>query len=235
MSDFDGVPQREEPQDGAHDAVRDALPALLHGRVTASERAALEVHLAACDTCDAELQLLTSARALYVDAAPSAAVDRIAAAVRARTASVATSGTGAELLVVRRAAFASRTVATPRAPTHPARMRHASTRPVWTRTAALRACAASALLAIGSGALLYHSPVVAPARRADAVASVPATTIPSRMAEREASGSVLGTSFADLSDSELAAVVAAVDDPSSSAPAAEPTPVTPGMLTPDGE
>ena len=82
MSDHDTTPG-EKPDDAAHELVRDALPALLHGRASASERARVERHLAECPACDAEYQLLASVRELYPT--PPISVDRIAAAVRART------------------------------------------------------------------------------------------------------------------------------------------------------
>ncbi len=219
MSDFGAVPPREEPHDGAHDAVRDALPALLHGRVTATERADVERHLAHCAACDAELQLLASARALYTAPAPTLDVDRIAATVRARTVAAPPAAPPHDAFVVRTGAVSAH---------------RRSTLPTWTRTGALRAVAATALLAIGSGALLYRQPAVAPTRPAVVVAEAPSTSSP-RPADRDPSGTLLGASFADLSDSELAAVVAAVADPASSTPAAEPAPVAPSVLSPDGE
>ncbi|HEY0778417.1 MAG TPA: zf-HC2 domain-containing protein, partial [Gemmatirosa sp.] len=90
MSDFGAATPHEEPSDAAHAAVRDALPALLHGRVTTSARAELDAHLARCAECEAEYRTLAAIRELYATPAPAISVDRIAAAVRARTAAPAT-------------------------------------------------------------------------------------------------------------------------------------------------
>lgn len=224
MSDHGAATPREEPHDAAHDAVRDALPALLHGRVSASQRAALEGHLAACHRCEAEFRTLAAVRDLYTAPVRHVSVDRIAAMVRARTV-VAGANPSDGVPPVAPAPTLVRAGAVP--------TRRA---PAWARRGAVRAFAASALLAIGSGGLLLHRTASAPApgaaarTRADAPVLAPRAATP-----RDPSGSLLGASFSDLSDTELAAVVAAVDDPASATPAAEPTPVAPTVLESGGE
>ncbi len=238
MSDYGHTTPREEPFDGAHDAVRDALPALLHGRVTAAERAELDAHLAGCAGCAAELRTLARLRDLQLADAPPIALDRIAAAVRARTVPVTPTAPGrtfAPLVAPIGAPSASR------AATAPARARRA---PAWARRGSLHALAATLLVAFGSGAVLLQSSDHVPARRAVQVAAQTATrgavqttarSIDAPVAVADPGGSLLGASFSDLDDRELAAVVAAVDDPAPAAPSADPTPVTPTVLAPDGE
>ncbi len=217
MSDFGAATPHEEPHDAAHEAVRDALPALLHGRVTASARAELDAHLATCAACRADFATLGAIRDLYTMQSPAAAspavsVDRIADAVRARTA-------------VRPAEPV---------PSRPTRVppRRA---PAWARRGTVRAVAASALLAIGSGAMLISRTPRTPAVQGPAASAVALRSDTPAVRATGASGSLLGANFSDLDDGELAAVVAAVDDPASPTPAAEPTPVTPNVLVPDGE
>ncbi|GJG88621.1 hypothetical protein tb265_38020 [Gemmatimonadetes bacterium T265] len=217
MSDHDAFTPDSEPHAAAHAAVRDALPALLHGRAPASQRAELEAHLATCDACRGEYGTLAAVRDAYP--VPSIAVDAIAAAVRARTLPA---GIPSE-----------RRTAAPGADRRPARVvaipaRHT---PAWARRGALRAFAATALVAIGSGAMWLHTTRPAPVRPAPRAGAPMAT----RPAPADSNGSLLGVNFSDLNDSELAAVVAAVDDPASTTPAAEPAPVAPVVLAPDAE
>ena len=231
MSDFGAVTPREEPFDAAHDAVRDALPALLHGRVTASARAELDTHLASCRACEADVRTLAAIRDLYATPTAGVSIDRIAAAVRARTVVASASsldvGDGAPGLARpghAPIAHYRRAAAVPRRA------------PAWARRGGVRAFAASALLAIGSGVMLVSRAPTAPTHRATAAVVASATAaVPHAAPTPDANGSLLGASFSDLSDSELAAVVAAVDDPASPTPAAEPAPVTPTVLAPDGE
>ncbi len=229
MSDYGDAIFRDGPHGDAHAAVRDALPALLHGRVSAAERAALEGHLAACHACDREFRMLATIRDLYAapayaDPTPTVGVDRIAAAVRARTV-----GAGAGSAIA-----PSRAVSAPvvRATVLPPRRA-----PAWARRGTVRAFAASALLAIGTGAVFLHRPTAGPTSVTHAAGAPNAVSLAAgpRVAPRDPSGSLLGASFSDLSDAELAAVVAAVDDPASAAPAAEPAPVGPTVLAPDAE
>ena len=65
--------------DCTNDWMRDRLPELLHGRLNAMDRGALEVHLRNCASCAAELALLRRARSAMADVP---AVD-VAAIVRA--------------------------------------------------------------------------------------------------------------------------------------------------------
>lgn len=210
-----GVPSGDDPSRDAHAAVRDALPALLHGRVTAAERDALQAHLEACAPCAGEYRLLALLQEAHAGAPPSVSVDRIAAAVRART--------------VRAAAPA------PRPLTQPPTGRRG---PAWASRRTLRAFAATALVALGSGVLVLHGsrptqPTVASTRTRSPLAA--ATPRAAAVVDADPNASLLGASFADLSESELAAVVAAVDDPASASPASEPGPVVPDVLTPEGE
>lgn len=61
--------------------VRDALPALLHGRLDASDSAAILAHLETCAVCRAEFELLKSVRAA-APLAPAIDATRIAAAIK---------------------------------------------------------------------------------------------------------------------------------------------------------
>ena len=65
--------------DCTNDRMRDLLPDLLHGRLAAVDRGALEAHLRSCAACAAELTLLRDARTAMADVP---AVD-VAAIVRA--------------------------------------------------------------------------------------------------------------------------------------------------------
>jgi anti-sigma factor RsiW len=60
--------------------VRDLLPDFLHGRLEASRRAEVELHLAGCEACREELSLLRDLRAMMGDG-PRVRVDAIAAAI----------------------------------------------------------------------------------------------------------------------------------------------------------
>lgn len=60
--------------------IRDLLPDLLHGRLGATERAAVEVHLRDCEECRDELELLRSMRSA-LRRAPAVNVDRIVAEI----------------------------------------------------------------------------------------------------------------------------------------------------------
>lgn len=219
MSDHGSTTPREELFGGAHDAVRAALPALLHGRVTAGERAELDAHLATCASCAAEYRVLTRLRDVYVAEAPPLALDRIAAAVRART----------------RPGVATSTAAPPAGAVRVPPQRRA---PAWARRGAGRAVAATVLLALGSSALFLprgdrRAPHTAPAGGTAPVhaAAGEAPPIQPPTSAADPSGSLLGASFSDLSDSELAAVVAAVADPAAATPSAEPGSVTPDLTS----
>src|SRR5215216_30676 len=68
--------------DCANGDVRDLLPDLMHGRLDADRRSAVEAHLAGCADCRAELELLrTAGHAL--SRAPAVDVARIVAALPA--------------------------------------------------------------------------------------------------------------------------------------------------------
>lgn len=65
-------------------AFHDRLPDLMHGRLAPDERARVEAHVASCDECAAELELLRAARGAYSHV-PVIDTSRIAAAVVRRT------------------------------------------------------------------------------------------------------------------------------------------------------
>ena len=60
--------------------VRDVLPDFLHGRLDATRRAEVELHLAGCEACRNELSLLRDLRAT-LSSGPRVRVDAIAAAI----------------------------------------------------------------------------------------------------------------------------------------------------------
>jgi anti-sigma factor RsiW len=60
--------------------IRDLLPDLLHGRLGATERAAVEVHLRDCEECRDELELLRGMRSA-LRRAPAVNVSRIVAEI----------------------------------------------------------------------------------------------------------------------------------------------------------
>jgi anti-sigma factor RsiW len=209
----------------ADEAMRDALPALDHGRLPGSERRAVEAHLAVCASCVEELALLRDVRTSLTAAAPSLDLDRLARAVAASTR-VATAE-GAEVI--------------PLAPRLAARQ--APARRLWMRAGGLRAAAAAMLIGGGVGAVTL-------ARRGDqpvATGSAPASVVAAGAATRGAGAAepsvgsvatantpaaagaaparaahVLGQPFDDLSDAELDAVLLAIDDADAELPALEP-------------
>ena len=64
--------------------IRDLLPDLVHGRLTASDRERVEAHLASCEPCAEELALLRALHGVMLDA-PPIDVSRIVAALPAPT------------------------------------------------------------------------------------------------------------------------------------------------------
>ena len=71
-------------RDCANVEVRDALPALEHGRLPEGERRRVERHVEACAACAAELALLRDVRGLVGAGAPALDLDRLALARRGR-------------------------------------------------------------------------------------------------------------------------------------------------------
>lgn len=69
--------------------LRDLLPELMHGTLDAESRRAVEAHVASCAECAEELALLRSLRSA-LEPAPRVDVQRIAAAVNARTTNAPT-------------------------------------------------------------------------------------------------------------------------------------------------
>ena len=199
--------------------LRDALPALEHGRLSDVDRRRLELHLEECAACEAELALLREVRMLATGAAPALDLDRIAAAVSSATVRppVAMVDDGVVSLAARRER--ARTPA----------------RPAWatrlTSGAGLRV-AAALLIAVVGGAVVATSgeersrPAVGVAvTPATGGASTPATTTPA--IELAGTAHALGDQFQDLSDDELSAVLVALEDDDAALPALEPAVLAP--------
>ena len=247
-TDPNGESPEPTPDLSGHAFVRDALPALLHGRLAPGERARVQAHLTGCAPCRTELALLTLVRDAHREAAPALSLERIAAGVRARTLR-SVDGTQRPApnreLRTRRAAPRMRMVRSARPPS---RARASSLRwsPAWSGGAA-RAVAAAALLAVGAGAWWAEhggsTPAALPRTGAPSSAGVQLATTggsgvegpaPTTVAAAgDGDSSLLGASFSDLSDRDLAAVVAAVDAAVAS-PDDEPAPVDPTPLSARG-
>jgi anti-sigma factor RsiW len=193
--------------------LRDLLPELMHGTLDAEMRGAVEAHVASCAECAEELALLRSLR-VALEPAPRVDVQRIAAAVNARTmhgaahrarprsawrlaiaaaALVAVSGIG--YAVVARHAGAPSVAVAP-APAVPASAR-------------------------------TPAPIVAPPQGAPPrVAVAPSHAVPSTaraIGDDDAGADVIGN-LADLSDADVRALSASLDK-MSAVPDADPGPV----------
>ena len=213
-------------RDCANVEVRDLLPELLHERLVEAERVRVAAHVATCVDCAAELSLLRATAAVANTDTPRVDPGMIAAQVLTR------------LHEARTARAATPVEAPPRV--LPLRPRA----PLW-RRASMRAAAAAVVLLGGTGVVLRArhdggAPAlavtpIAPSRPA-AVAGTPGpsrgevvTAAPETVAQAatraasRAPESVLGASFGDLSDEELAAVVEAVEA-TDRGPAADPVP-----------
>jgi hypothetical protein len=210
--------------------LRDALPALEHGRLSDADRRRLEIHLEECAACEAELALLRDVRMLATGAAPALDLDRIAAAV-----SGATVRPGAAALddgVVSLAARRER----PRAPA----------RSTWatrlTSGAGLRAAAALLMVAVGGAVVATRGEdgaqptavgaAVPPAVGSDSApagATPPSTESAGAARNGVAGGTAhaLGDQFQDLSEDELSAVLVALEDDDAALPALEPAVLAP--------
>jgi anti-sigma factor RsiW len=202
---------QDRPPECGDEAMRDALPALDYGRLDAGRRRAVEAHLAGCVACVEELALLRGARGALSAGVPAIDVDRLAAAVAAATRSAAPVG----------------------APRHPDVVPLASRRPAWagrwTSRGGLRAAAALLVVALSAGALVTRSadaPDGAGATGAPTVAAVagPAAggATPAAAAPGARAASVLGDGFEDLSETELATVLDAIEGEGAALPALEP-------------
>ena len=215
--------------------VLERLPELLHERLSAVERERVLAHVRGCAACEAELAWLRAMRDGMVAAAPRVDVAAIARGVHATlgaapTLRLVTTGEGATP-ITRRA-------------------RPATARPWW-KSAQLRAAAAVAFVAAGVGGLAIARDGRQDAAGVPDVATyvdtfdtakyavqgtgsdahlVPKSTAPSPAAPVQVAsaepGAPLGVSLADLSDDELAAVIAAIDDEGGALPA-DPAPATP--------
>jgi anti-sigma factor RsiW len=201
--------------------LRDALPALDHGRLSDRDRRRLERHLEECAACEAELALLRDVRLLTTSGAPVLDLDRIAAGVRG-----ATVRPGPGVLDERVAALARR------------RERPRGTaRPAWvtrlTSGAGLRAAAALLIAAVGGAVVatrgqesvppiapqgaVVAAPTVSPAAPAGSAGGIAGDT----------AGHALGDRFPDLSEDELSAVLVALEDDDAALPALEPAMLAP--------
>ncbi|MGZ8413421.1 MAG: zf-HC2 domain-containing protein [Gemmatirosa sp.] len=208
----------------ADEAMRDALPALDHGRLPMVERQAVEAHVSVCAPCAEELALLRDVRQSVAAATPRLDLDRLAAAVAAATRPALAEGADVIPIAPRLAA------------------RQAAPARGWMR-GGMRAAAAALLMVAGVGAVTLArrgqepgdapgaSPVVAtaPARSDGAGAAAPATLATASPQAGPATGGapargthVLGERFDDLSDAELDAVLLAIDDEEAELPALEP-------------
>jgi hypothetical protein len=211
--------------------VLERLPELLHERLSAVERERVLAHVRGCAACAAELAWLRTMREGIVAAAPRVDVAAIARGVHAKlgaapTLRLVTTDEGTAPPVVR----GTRPVSRPR----------------WA-SAGLRAAAALAVVAAGAASVLVARrgpdapPTVAvetPATPSATPESVPATQVgssapgtqgvqsrPMQVAAAEPEAP-LGVSLADLSDDELAAVIAAIGDEGGTLPA-DPAPASP--------
>ncbi|HEY0242563.1 MAG TPA: zf-HC2 domain-containing protein [Gemmatimonadaceae bacterium] len=204
--------------------VRDALPDLLNGRLSALDTATMKAHVESCADCRAELALLREARSNSA-IAPSIDVARIAAALPAYG--------GAEVTI-------------------PAVRERTAISRMWKFAAAIVLVATGGWLALERrGTATSEAPQVATAPQAapesspvrepspSVVATPSPETTPSRSAadpNREvqvASLSLVG-STADISDADLEHLVAQLDA-IDSMPAHEPSPVTITVEDIDGE
>jgi hypothetical protein len=210
--------------------VLERLPELLHERLSAVERERVLAHVRGCAACAAELAWLRTMRDGIVAAAPRVDVAAIARGVHAKLGAAPT----------------LRLVTTDEAPPPVVRGTRPVTRPRWA-SAGLRAAAALAVVAAGAASVLVSrrgpdapprvavgAPATSSAPTGSASApqgepsapstpDVPAASLQVASAETEAP---LGVSLADLSDDELAAVIAAVDAEGGALPA-DPAPATP--------
>jgi len=206
---------------------RDLLPDLLHGRLAGAARARVEAHVAGCGACAAELALLRAARGAVVAGAPPVDVAAIATAVRHATVQGTTGPAPMARPVTVR-------IAPPVARTR------------WRGSRQLRALAATVLVAIGAGALVYGRasrdagtsapsdvPVVAVASSGTSAPTggreSSTDTAAGGAAVLAVAGPALGARFDDLTDEELQAVLAAVDGTDASLVSFEPEPATPAV------
>jgi hypothetical protein len=218
----------------------DRLPDLLHERLTVAERERVLAHVRGCAECAAEHAWLRTMRDGIVAAAPRVDVAAIARGVHAKLGATPT----------------LRLVTTDENAAPIARRSPPVTRPVarsWWKSTQLRAAAAVAIVAAGAGAVAiarhdgraavgvpdvaeYVVPIdttkdtvvgtgpdahVVPKARA----AGPSAGAPVQVASAEP-GAPLGVALSDLSDEELAAVLAAIDDEGGTLPA-DPAPAAP--------
>lgn len=212
----------------ADDGVRDALPALLHGRLAGAERARVEAHVAGCAACAAELAVLRDVRGALAAGAPRLELDAIAATVRAATVPASTPALVPGARVAPAAPLAPAWAVGP-APVAGSRWRGARAWRALAATVLVAAGTAGVWLGQGSSANRATAPnagvAVAPAARVGTprghvgdssavLASAPAPTTvrpPAASTVLASAGAALGAHFDDLSDDELQTVLDAVD------------------------
>lgn len=198
--------------------VRELLPELLHGMLSARERATVERHLASCVACTSELELLGRVRTLMAQA-PAVDVGRVSAAL-----SAARRPASPPLVAI--------TAASPRE-----RLARSRVRP-W------QAIAAAMLLVVGLTAAgltalrqtadspVSSQTVVAPAGKA--TTETPPVAVVAVETTGDASALSLGGVLSALTDAELEEMITELDD-LAALPATEPRPILLVEPMTDGE
>jgi len=180
--------------------LRDLLPELMHGTLDAETRRAVEAHAASCAECAEELALLRSLR-VALEPAPRVDVQRIAAAVNARTTRTTRTPWRAGRRAPWRVAIAAAALLAAGGIGYAVATRHASAPDVAVAPAPTAPTTA---------------PIVAPPRVAPPQAPAQIAAVPRRGAPHAAAPSgdedadVIG-SLADLSDADVRALAASLD------------------------
>lgn len=176
--------------------MRDLLPDLARGALSAPSSVEVEDHLASCAGCRAELRLLRDARAL-LSTTPSVDAPRIVAAI-ARSTAIRRDATAAVGETRRRRTWS---VASP-------------SRRVWLAAASIVAVVGAAVLASGrlrTPGSRDLAPVVAEAEHPRTPTSV-RTEPAGRVRARPAHELVMGGGVSDLADADLESLLQALDD-----------------------
>ena len=204
--------------------VRDALPDLLNGRLSALDTATMTAHVESCADCRAELALLREARSTSA-IAPSIDVARIAGRLPSYGGAEVTIPAARERTVISRMwKFAAAIVVVAAGGWLALEQRGAATSDVPQVATAPQAAPESSPIREPSPAIVAApSPEIAPSRNASG---------PNREVQ-VASLSLVG-STADISDADLEQLVAQLDA-IDSMPADEPSPVTITVEDIDGE
>ena len=178
--------------------MRDLLPDLARGALPGPSRIALDAHLATCDACRAELEVVRKAYAA-LKVAPPVDASRIAAAV-ARSTSLRREATTSVAQARRRRAWS---IATPG-------------RRTWLAAASVAAIAGAAILASNADRDAQSTdlpPVVVHIEESTRPTPVPPDSVPT-MPSRPASGTelVMGGGVSDLADADLESLLDVLDD-----------------------